>query len=55
MKLGEIILQGSVLSLSLFANSIEKVYSEDVWVFSTDNGRHIDYYVDKDSISGFKI
>ena len=53
MKLGEIILQGSVLSL--FANSIEKVYSEDVWVFSTDNGRHIDYYVDKDSISGFKI
>lgn len=54
MKLGKIILLGSVLSLSLFANTIENVSAEDVWVFSTDNGRHIDYYVDRDSISGFK-
>lgn len=35
MKLGKIILLGSILSL--FANSIEKVSAEDVWVFSTDN------------------
>ena len=54
MKLGKIILLGSVLSFSLFVNIVENVSAEDVWVFSTDNGRHIDYYVDKDSISGFK-
>lgn len=55
MKLGKVILLGSVLSLSLLANAVENVSAEDVWVFSTDNGRHIDYYVDRDSISGFKL